>query len=300
MSDGAPRSIADRALSLARTAKHQGAVFAKHASWGFPYQRGPLLEPLHKASQARRPHLFQPGMHADAWFTGELPGRDVDGGERVERRVFCVWTGDNEMPDRRRENLAQLVRVQQGIEVVLVSPETLDDWIVPGFPLHPAYPNLSLVHRSDYLRAYLLHHHGGGYADIKRSRSRWSEVFTAFESSDCWLAGYTEAHRLLVPLVGGSLERDLKRASRQLLGYGTLLARPRTALTEGWMSRVHVVLDHQAVALASFPGNVRGDNTGYPLAWTEILANVVAPLTWRYRDNVMHDDRLRPVLKDYT
>ena len=49
-----------------------------------------------------------------------------------------------------------------------MTPANLQDWVVAGHPLHPAYNDLSLVHRSDYLRAYLLHHHGGGYCDLKR------------------------------------------------------------------------------------------------------------------------------------
>lgn len=300
MTEEGADSVSDRAVALAREIKHRGAVFAKHASWGFPYQRGPLLEPLHAARQARWPHQFQPERHPESWFSADFPQRDVQAGERVERRVFCLWTGVNEMPERRRTNLAHLIKTQQGVDVMVVSPATLGDWLVPGFPLHPTYEHLSLVHRSDYLRAYLLHHHGGGYADIKSPRSPWLEVFAAFEASAFWLAGYTEAHRLLVPLVGGPLERDLRRASRQLLGYGTLIARPRTALTEGWMDRVHAVLDAHADALERSPGNTRGDNVGYPLRWTEILADVVAPLTWRFQDHVMHDDRLKPVLRRYT
>lgn len=184
--------------------------------------------------------------------------------------------------------------------MVLVTPERLEDWIVPGFPLHEAYQHLSLVHRSDYLRAYLLHHHGGGYADIKFSRASWLGAFDAFEASPCWLGGYTEKHRLLVPLVGGELERDLRRTSRQLLGYGTLLARPYTALSQTWLDRVGDVLTAHASALARSPGNVRGDNPGYPLRWTEILADVVAPLTWRFQDRVMHDASLMPRLRNHT
>ncbi|MEU5467039.1 hypothetical protein [Kocuria salsicia] len=51
----------------------------------------------------------------------------------------------------------------------LVTPENLSDWVLPQHPLHRAYENLSLVCRSNYLRASLTHHHGGGYCDLKAS-----------------------------------------------------------------------------------------------------------------------------------
>ena len=35
----------------------------------------------------------------------------------------------------------------------MVTLANLDHWNVPGHPIHPAYPYLSLVRRSDHLRA---------------------------------------------------------------------------------------------------------------------------------------------------
>ncbi|MBB5598178.1 hypothetical protein BKA12_001258 [Neomicrococcus lactis] len=64
--------------------------------------------------------------------------------------------------------LKSLERLQKGstAEVILVSPANLDDWIVPSYPLHSAYENLSIIHRSDYLRAYFAYHHGGGMKEL--------------------------------------------------------------------------------------------------------------------------------------
>ena len=84
-------------------------------------------------------------------------------------RVFTFWTGDNDMSTRRRISLERL-RADIGLEVVLITPDNLAEWVVPGHPLHPSYQHLSLGHRSDYLRAYFFHHHGGGDCDVKLSR----------------------------------------------------------------------------------------------------------------------------------
>lgn len=289
-----------RALGWAREAKHRGAVFLKHASWGFPYQRGPLLEPFFAAKQARTRRRIPVDTYAGEWFMAPAAADTERATEiGVPRRIFCLWTGDNEMPSRRRASLEALRLNNPNIDVVLVTPQTVSDWTLPEHPLHAAYENLSFVHRSDYLRAYLLHHHGGGYADIKPFPNGVADAFDAFEASGAWLGGYTEVHRLLAPLVGGQLEKDLRSVSRQLLGYGFLLARAGTPLSTLWLKRVHEVLDEKAPMLAQHPGGIWGEDASYPLSWTELLAHIVAPLSWRFQDYVQHDPRVRPRLRKY-
>ncbi|CAM3665233.1 hypothetical protein [Nocardioides zeicaulis] len=281
-----------------QSAKHHAAVFAKRARWGFPQWRGPLLEPLH-AWRQRRPRAFPSDDYADTWLGRTVPARPVELGEPVPRRIFVVWTGDNDMSEQRARSLAEIRRVNADLEVVLVTPQNTGEWLVPDLALPPQYENLSLVHRSDVLRAYLLHVHGGGYSDVKRPLHAWAGAFDRLEASDAWLLGYTERHRLNVPLVGGCLQQDLRSASRQLLGYGGLVARSRTPITQEWWDRVCEVLEENDAALAAHPGNVRGDNPGYPLGWTEVLAHVVAPLTWKHQQHVLHDERVLPELRNY-
>lgn len=287
------------AVSRLQSAKHHSAVFVKRARWGFPQWRGPLLEPLHAWRQRRHPRAFPTADYADTWLGSSAPARPVEAGEQVPRRIFVVWTGDNEMSEQRATSLAEIRRINADLDVVLVTPQNMGDWIIPELALPPQYEQLSLVHRSDLLRAYLLHVHGGGYSDVKRPRGPWSGAFDRLEDSDAWILGYTERHRLNAPLVGGRLQTDLRSVSQQLLGYGGLIARPRTALTSEWWDRVCSVLADEAGALAAHPGNARGDNPGYPLGWTEVLAHVVAPLTWKYQDHVLHDEDVLPILKRY-
>lgn len=297
--DVGKRGLPDVVVRRLQSAKHHGAVFVKRARWGFPQWRGPLLEPLHARRQRRRRRGFPAADYADTWLAFSAAGRPVERGEHVPRRLFVVWTGDNAMPERRAGSLEAIRRINDELEVVLVTPESIEDWLVPEVSLPDQYEHLSLVHRSDVLRAYLLHVHGGGYTDVKRPLGPWVGAFERLEASDAWLLGYTERHRLNVPLVGGRLQRDLRSVSRQLLGYGGLVARPGTALTEEWWARICSVLDDNAEALTAHPGNARGDNSGYPLGWTEVLAHVVAPLTWKYQDHVLHDERVLPALRNY-
>ena len=98
------------------------------------------------------------------------------------------------MTHNRTAALSQLRRDNPFLEVVLVSPDNLVEWLIPDSPIHPAYERLSLVHRSDYLRSYLMHHHGGGYADIKRDYGDLTPCFDRLENSNRqWLLGYPES-----------------------------------------------------------------------------------------------------------
>lgn len=106
----------------------------------------------------------------------------------VEEVVYCFWTGNNAMSEIR-SNCFQTMLNTVGVPVKLITPQNLNEYILNDYPLHPAFENLSLVHKSDYLRCYFMHHYGGGYADIKRQDHSWSASFREFNSSAAWVMG---------------------------------------------------------------------------------------------------------------
>ena len=55
-------------------------------------------------------------------------------------------------------------------------------------------------------------------------------------------------------------------------------------------------LDYYGSLLAQVPGNVYGDNPGYPVPWTRIGSQVFEPLTLKYREHIRIDPRLKPQL----
>ena len=99
----------------------------------------------------------------------------------VDRVIYIFWTGDNEITPNRLEGIKSLERVS-GIEVKLITPKNLPEYIKNEDPLPDAYNNLSLNHRSDYLRSYFMYHYGGGYADIKTYFHSW---VSAFDKLNC-------------------------------------------------------------------------------------------------------------------
>lgn len=218
--------------------------------------------------------------------------------ENIKRIVYCFWTGNSEMSDNRRQSLENL---KNNLEVnfELISPQNLNQYIKEEFPLHRAYPYLSLVHRSDYLRCYFMHHYGGGYTDLKQSRSSWLSLFEKLEESNCWILGYREIGKKGVASAPGILGDDLKKYWHVLLGNCAYICRPYTFFTYDWYNELHKRLDIYFDDLKKNPGNILGDNEGYPIPWTNILGDIFHPLCLKYNDKILYSDKIRPILKRY-
>ena len=51
--------------------------------------------------------------------------------------------------------------------------------------------------------------------------------------------------------------------------------------------------------LIKYPGNVLGDNEGYPVRWTYLLGEIFHPLVFRLRNDLLIDDSIRPTFSSY-
>ena len=109
----------------------------------------------------------------------------------LNKVVYVLWTGNNKMSEKRKK-CYESIKKNIGVPVILITPKNLHKYILKDYPLHPAYEYLSLNHRSDYLRTYFMHVHGGGYTDIKQTNVNWLPFFKKLESkNDKWCSGYT-------------------------------------------------------------------------------------------------------------
>lgn len=187
-----------------------------------------------------------------------------------------------------------------GLPVEVVTPDNLSDWVVEGHPIHQAYEHLSLVHRSDYLHAYLMHHHGGGYSGIKAPRHVWDEAFErAAADPDAWLTGYAELSARSVVRLGGPLGFDVAMHYPRLAGLGAMFVRSNTPLTAEWLREVERRLDYYGPQAAEHPGGIRGEPDGYPISWTRLLGGVLHPLQLKYLSHIRQDDDLLLDFEDY-
>lgn len=206
----------------------------------------------------------------------------------MNKTIFCFWTDDNPMSKNRIESVESL-RSVTGLPVQLVTRANLDRFILEDDPLPEEYEFLSAVHRADYLRCYFMHHHGGGYSDIKRATKSWTASWDAVSSDEnLWISGYKE----IGP--GGVAHKDYRHLWESLIGNGCYICRPRTPLTQEWYDQLKSKIKGFSDTLKKFPARETRDkkeNYGdksncYPIEWNEILGRIFHPLVYKYRDHV--------------
>lgn len=215
---------------------------------------------------------------------------------KLQPRVFCLWTDKNIMSEDRHNALSSIKK--SNLEVILVNKANLSSWVVESTPLHPAYNYLSAVHKADYLRCYLMHHHGGAYTDIKQIEDSWLLPFEQLEKSDYFICGYREVS-CLETARGRGLVKDLWLALNfhRVIGNGAYICKPNTPFTNDWIDKVHNVLDCKFDILKTYPAKHPRDFSNkifedglvskYPLRWTEICGEIFHPLCLKYSKKLL-------------
>ncbi len=283
-------------LGAAREVKHLGFVANKRLRRGLRRAKFDLATAAFRDVERIRPYIYRPELYVDTFLAKDFsPG----GLSEFPRQIFAMWTGDNPLTPSRARNLADIEQ-RIGLPLTLVTQHTLDQWLVPGYPLHPAYENLSLIHRSDYLRGYLMHHHGGAYVDIKRPLNSWAQSFDQMAVDQrAWVTSYATSHANWVGKLHGRLGRDIVIWHRLMFGKSGFLMRSHTPLTAEWMAQMDAILDELLEPLAAHPGGVYGDSGQYPVSWTDLLGRVLDPLTLKHLDHVRRDHRMLLDFTDY-
>lgn len=147
---------------------------------------------------------------------------------QVDQVVYQLWTGTNNMSENRKKCLESSKNL--GVPVKLITPDNLDEIIVQGNPLHKSYKYLIPEHRADYLRSYIMHFHGGCYADIKyyEPNNNYAEMLELINKRP-------EVDIIGVPertVAFHSYER--KDVFSRIISSGYLIARPDTEFTKLW------------------------------------------------------------------
>lgn len=253
-----------------------------------------LTEPLVRWWHQRFPYRYTPADFGDLFVAHHTEPFDAGSAAAVPRVIYAFWTGDNEMPEVRRRNLDTLVEVNPTIEVRLVTADNLHEHLIPGQPLHPAFSHLSFIHRSDYLRCYMMNFHGGGYADIKAHRNDWSPAFDRLAASDAYVLGYRNPVRWMTPnFADPALQRLMVRTSDQRIGQADFICRPGTPYTREWWRRLNEILDERSEALALDPGSLNRSEDPYAIGFTEILAQIIDPLSVKYHHRLLYDEIIK-------
>src|SRR5665648_275733 len=88
------------------------------------------------------------------------------------KKIFLLWLGDEPMSPYRQNACNNMTPY-----TILITKKNINNYILPDYPLHASYEYLSTIHKSDYLRCYMLYHYGGGYSDIKIISLMWDKAF---------------------------------------------------------------------------------------------------------------------------
>ena len=284
------------ALSFARRSKHLVFVAHKRGRRRARRAKFDLATVAFRDAERIRPYAYRPQRYADTFLARDVSPR---GESQFPHRAFVVWTGDNELTPRRATNL-KLIEQRIGLPVVLVTPTNLKDWLVPGHPLHAAYEHLSLIHRSDYLRGYLMHHHGGAYVDVKQPLGSWEKTYQQMAADpEAWVTSYSSSHANWIGKLEGRIGLDILVRYRLMFGKGGFMMRSQTPLTSEWMDEVHRRLNEAAEVLAESGGGGVYGADGYPFGWTDLLGRVLDPLTLKYQAHVRYDEGMLLDFTDY-
>ncbi len=200
------------------------------------------------------------------------------------RNIYVFWTGNNPMSTNRQMCLEQLKKKSQ-CNVILVTPEILNKYILDEHPLHPSFDYLSETHKADYLRTYFMRFHGGGYSDIKKTTGSWVESFEILDKSDKWIIGYKE-------IKGGVAYRPLKHNWQELLGNCAYICKANTPFVIEWYNEMIKLMDKKYSELkknpATFPQDRKELNNGYPIEWNEMLGRIFHKILYSYKDKSLN------------
>ena len=202
----------------------------------------------------------------------------------MNRNIYVFWTGNNPMSKNRQNCLNELIKVSQ-CNVILVTPEILNKYILDKHPLHPSFNYLSETHKADYLRTYFMRFHGGGYSDIKKTTGSWVESFEILEKSDKWIIGYKEIN-------GGVAFPPLTYKWEELLGNCAYICKPNTLFVIEWYNEMIKLMDQKYSELkknpATFPQDKKELNNGYPIEWNEMLGRIFHKILYSYKDKSLN------------
>jgi len=206
-----------------------------------------------------------------------------------------MWAGTNPMSSQRIQALWSIYNNTR-CPVVYINYQSLRDWEKPEYPYHPAFEYLSDTHKSDYMRCYLMHHYGGGWADIKHTSADWRPYFDELRRSSALSIGYQEIENG-IPHISGPLGSYLRENYMENIGLCAFMFKRNSRLTQEWFTQLTTKLDEFLTALTKYPAVHPQDQLGlelpdktkslYPLSWAEILGEIFHPIMHSHRTQIL-------------
>ena len=197
--------------------------------------------------------------------------------------LWLLWTGSNKMSELRRNCLNDIYRYAEA-DIILVTKTNLSYYTHINYPLHEAFQYLSDIHKSDYLRYYLMHVYGGAYVDIKPMKfsiKKYAENLS--KNND--IIGYNAFVKENVPYPS------------------SFMYKPNTDFTTEVMKIIHDYLDSKLELLKIYPAkHPRHDpkvskekKYPYPIGWDDITDKIAKRIIIEYSNKNKIDKRFPSV-----
>jgi hypothetical protein len=228
---------------------------------------------------------------------------DIEFINGVPKVVFVCWFGGykvdyQKMPKYRFEAFKSLVE-NIGVPVILITSKNYTNFIKQNHPIHPSFNLLSGNHKSDYIRAYLLHYYGGGYHDIKHRKESWKDCWGDWLfDNNIWIFGRRENTRRAIGYPPN--ESYICKNYYKLVTMGWVICKPNTKFTQILLQKIEDVLTKKYFELELYPGINSGgyyhenpfqmaEENNYPLRWLEIMGEISHPLMLEFISNIKYE-----------
>lgn len=233
-------------------------------------------------------------------FIKQLTKHNFDGIEIVQgvpKVVYICWFGHKKdftpgFTVRRYKALLSLVESLK-VPVIMLTWDNYKSFEVKSSPMHPGFEYLSGNHKSDYLRAYMLYHYGGGYHDIKYRELSWDKEWDKFVNPNVWIIGRRELKPDCIGFPPG--EEWIQQEYKKLITMSWVISRPKTKYLDDLLNEINVRLDSNLDNLLTNPAfqsrqseqtNMESQNYLYPFRWLELMGEIFHKLLLSYTDYI--------------
>lgn len=213
----------------------------------------------------------------------------------LPRIIRYYW--DGQLTPNRIKHL-NILQKTCGVPLQKISTDNIVDFEVPEDPINPGFYYLNASHKSDYARAYVTYHHGGGYTDVKNCPENWNKYFDELEKSDKDGIGTRQVENVNGKLTPFSTTDD----RYNFINASLFIFKKHSPLLKWWLDYINKTINENIEQLKQYPGTVHPYVSAdawrygwvpehlikyqYPLDWMK-LASGFYFAQWHIKDTVL-------------
>jgi hypothetical protein len=220
----------------------------------------------------------------------------------VPKVVYICWFGGycKKLPLMSNKRFLAFKSLVENIDipVILLTYKNYKFFEKKDHPIHKSFEYLSANHKSDYLRAYMLHYYGGGYHDVKWRKESWKNEWEKdnwTKNENIWIYGRKEKYESAIGYPPGM--KYIQKEYNKLVTMCWIICKKKTKYTQELINKIEDILDQKYQELNKFPGYKSSgyyssdpfspaEENNYPLRWLEIMGEIFHPLMLKYNDKI--------------